>query len=344
MFVRIFTDFFVSLQIEFHVSTMSNLDTIKLPIANEWQEFETMFSAVFESSDALLSAALAYVKQRKGKQIRPILTLLSAKIAGEITQKTHLAATALEVLHTGSLLHDDVVDETHERRGVPSLNSKFDNRTAVLVGDYLLTKSMNCMAQTHHDDLITCFVNLGEEITRGELLQLQNAFKPTAEHAYFETIRRKTAALFATCTLSGAISANATPEHQTALQLFGENLGICFQIKDDIFDYTPQTQVGKPTLNDIREGKFTLPIIHAMKKASENDKNRIFEIAKNADLIEENREFLYQFVEENGGLIYAQQKMEEFRQKAIDCLTIFPDSETKKSLLDVLEFVLERKH
>lgn len=323
-------------------TSMPTLNDIKQPIAAEWDTFDALFSSVFQSTDTLLNAALRYVHQRRGKQIRPILTLLAAKTIGCINQATHMAATALEVLHTASLLHDDVVDAADERRGMPSVNRQFDNRTAVLVGDYLLTKSMDCIAQTNNHDLLQCLVTLSKEITRGELLQLQYAYQQTTEEHYYEIIRRKTAILFAICMQAGAISAGATPEQCAKLYAFGENLGICFQIKDDIFDYTPQAQVGKPTLNDLREGKFTLPIIHAMEQVGKTTSAHIVEMAKNNDLIDKNKDFLYDFVAQNDGIEYARQQMEVYRSKAMDCLADFADSTEKKSLCDILDFVLQR--
>lgn len=327
---------------DFFEQSMPNLNDIKQPIAAEWNAFEAQFSSIFQSADTLLDTVLRYVHQRQGKQIRPILTLLAAKLTGTISQSTHLAATAMEVLHTASLLHDDVVDAADERRGMPSANNRFDNRTAILVGDYLLTKSMDCIEQTHNDKLLQCLVVLGKEIARGELLQLQYAYRQPTEVHYYEIIRRKTAVLFAICMQAGAISAGASSEQAEKLYAFGENLGICFQIKDDIFDYTPQAKVGKPTLNDLREGKFTLPVIHAMEQASEAEAARIVEIAKNGDLIEKNSDFLYQFVAQNGGIAYAQQQMAAYRRKALDCLADFADSTEKKSLCDILDFVLQR--
>lgn len=323
---------------------MADLNEIRKPIAAEWRKFETLFGSVFQSRDTLLQTALDHVAQRKGKQIRPTLTLLAAQAAGGINASTHLAAAAFEVLHTASLLHDDVVDCTDERRGRPSVNARFGNQTAILVGDYLLTKSMELMVQTESLNLVQCLVELGKETTRGELLQLQNAYQPAAEPVYYETIRRKTAALFANCALAGALSVGATPQQAEALRGFGENLGICFQIKDDIFDYTPQAHIGKPTLNDIREGKFTLPLIHAMQRAPEAEAKRIVEMTKNADEMAENSIFIHQFAEQYGGIGYAHGKMEGFRQKSLDCLAVFADSDTKQSLRRLLDFALEREN
>ncbi len=323
---------------------MVELNEIRKPIANEWHTFETLFETAFQSHDTLLQSALSHVMRRKGKQIRPTLTLLAAQLAGNINARTHLAAAALEVLHTASLLHDDVVDCTNERRGCSSVNAQFGNKTAILVGDYLLTKAMELMVRTDALNLVKCLAELGKEITRGELLQLQNAYQPADETVYYETIRRKTAALFACCTLTGALSVGATPQQVEALHHFGEHFGICFQIKDDIFDYTPQAHIGKPTLNDLREGKFTLPLIYAMRQAPETETKRIVEMAKNADEIDQNKTFVQQFVAQYGGIAYAHQKMNEFRQKSLDYLAIFDDSDTKQSLCQLLDFALEREN
>lgn len=323
---------------------MADLDEIRKPIANEWHDFETVFDTAFQSPDPLLQSAMRHIAQHKGKQVRPTLTLLAAKMAGEINRKTHLAAASFEVLHTASLLHDDVVDCTDKRRGILSVNARFGNQTAVLVGDYLLTQSMEFMVQSASLELVQCLVDLGKEVTRGELLQLQSAYQPAGESVYYETIRRKTAALFANCALAGALSAGATQEQAEALRAFGENLGICFQIKDDIFDYTPQARIGKPTLNDIREGKFTLPLIHAIDNAPETEAKRIVEMVKNADENAENSMFIHQFVEQFHGIAYAYEKMNVFRRKSLDCITIFEDSEAKQSLQRLLDFVLERNN
>jgi octaprenyl-diphosphate synthase len=323
---------------------MADLNEIRKPLADEWQRFEALLDTAFDSPDALLQSALNHVAKSKGKQLRPTLTLLSAQVAGQINARTHLAAASFEVLHTASLLHDDVVDCTDQRRGLPSVNARYGNQTAVLVGDYLLTKSMGFMSRTESMDLMRCLVELGKDTTRGELLQQQNAFTLADESVYYEIIRLKTASLFAHCALAGALSAGATPEKVDALQHFGENLGICFQIKDDIFDYTPQANIGKPTLNDLREGKFTLPIIQAIKNADETAKKRIVDIAKNADEIAKNGTWVQQFVLQNGGIDYANEKMDYFRAKALDCLAIFPENNARNALAALLDFALERNN
>jgi len=322
---------------------MNEVELIKAPIIENLEKFEALFATAFDTSDNLLGSVFNHLQQRKGKQIRPILVLLSAKLCGKINEKTYLVAVAFEMLHTASLIHDDVVDNTFERRRQPSVNALFNNKTAVLVGDYLLTTSMDFMARAHDFELTNCLVELGKEITVGELLQLQNAYKEANENNYYDIIRKKTAILFALCMEGGAISTKGSEEQKRTLRAFGENLGICFQIKDDIFDYTAKADIGKPIFNDIREGKITLPLIHALTKASENERKTISEIIKSGDLIDKNISFLDELVKRHQGIEYAQKKMEEFRTKACNCLNNFADNDVKKALLATLDYVLVRE-
>ena len=322
---------------------MNQVELIKAPISKELKQFEALFATAFNVSDNLLGSVLTHLQQRKGKQIRPILVLLAAKLCGKINQNSHYVAAAFEMLHTASLIHDDVVDNTFERRRQPSVNALFNNKTAVLVGDYLLTTSMDFMARAQNLELTNCLVELGKEITMGELLQLQNAYKEADETNYYTIIRKKTAILFALCMQGGAISTDGTDEQKKALRAFGENLGICFQIKDDIFDYTPKANIGKPTFNDVREGKITLPLIHALTKASENERKTVSEIIKSGDFIDTNIMFLHELVSRYQGIEYAEKQMEEFRIKACNCLNDFTDDDVKKALLATLDYVLVRE-
>ncbi len=285
---------------------MTQIDIIKSPILEELRAFNNIFETAFTASDPLLKSVMHHVKQRSGKQIRPILVILSAKLCGDVTPKTYQVAASFELLHTASLIHDDVVDNFYERRQQPSVNALFDNKTAVLVGDYLLTSSMDYMARTANFQLVNCLVQLGKEVTQGELLQLEKAYKKSTEEDYFEIIRKKTAMLFAVCTEGGAISANATIAQQQALHNFGEKLGICFQIKDDIFDYSPKAKIGKPTLNDIREGKITLPLIHALEQASEAERHKVSEILSTNEFNVDNLSFIHQLVTNYQGHKYAE--------------------------------------
>ncbi len=322
---------------------MNEVELIKAPIIEDLKKFETLFATAFDVSDNLLKSVLSHLQQRKGKQIRPILVFLSAKMCGEITENTYFVAAAFEMLHTASLIHDDVVDNTFERRRQPSVNALFNNKTAVLVGDYLLTSSMEFMSRAQNLELTNCIVELGKEITIGELLQLQNAYKEASETSYYDIIRKKTAILFALCMEGGAISVGGSDEQKKTLRAFGENLGICFQIKDDIFDYTPKADIGKPIFNDIREGKITLPLIHALSKASDSERKTVFEIIKNNDLIDKNLDYLNDLVKRYEGIEYAQKRMEEFRKKASDSLSDFPENDVKKALLATLDYVLVRQ-
>lgn len=322
---------------------MNQVELIKAPITEELKQFEALFATAFNVSNDLLASVLTHLQQRKGKQIRPILVLLSAKLCGEINQNSLYVAAAFEMLHTASLIHDDVIDNTFERRRQPSVNALFNNKTAVLVGDYLLTTSMDFIARTENLKLTKCLVELGKEITVGELLQLQNAYKKTTETDYYAIIRKKTAILFALSMQGGAISTGGTDAQQKALRTFGENLGICFQIKDDIFDYTPNADIGKPIFNDIREGKKTLPLIYALNQASETERKTITEIINSGDLNDTNIILLHELVSRYKGIQYAEKKMEEFHQKAHSTLNDFADNDVKKALLATLDYVLVRE-
>ncbi len=322
---------------------MNQVELIKAPITEELKQFEALFATAFNVSNDLLASVLTHLQQRKGKQIRPILVLLSAKLCGEINQNSLYVAAAFEMLHTDSLIHDDVIDNTFERRRQPSVNALFNNKTAVLVGDYLLTTSMDFIARTENLKLTKCLVELGKGITVGELLQLQNAYKKTTETDYYAIIRKKTAILFALSMQGGAISTGGTDAQQKALRTFGENLGICFQIKDDIFDYTPNADIGKPIFNDIREGKKTLPLIYALNQASETERKTVTEIINSGDLNDTNIILLHELVSRYQGIEYAEKQMEEFRIKACNCLNNFADDDVKKALLATLDYVLVRE-
>lgn len=323
---------------------MIQTDSIKQIIGAELDEFNAIFAESFSAPDLLLQKVLQHLHQRKGKQIRPMLVLLSAKLSGQVVDNTHFVAAAFEMLHTASLVHDDVVDNAFERRRQPSVNALFDNRTAVLIGDYLLTTAMSYVTRTRNIQLVDSLVEIGLEMTKGELLQLQLAYCQPTEEEYYNVIRRKTAILFALCTEAGAISAGATKVQSDALRSFGMHLGLCFQIKDDIFDYTRQADIGKPTFNDIREGKITLPLLHALQKATEEEHTEIFKlIDKRENLSEDDLDIIDALVTKYGGIAYASEQMSFFREQALADLQIFPDSDVKSALIDSLNFVLKRK-
>ena len=293
---------------------MSLVDHIKQPILGELEDFNNVFSSAFTGTGGLLNSILKHLHKQKGKQIRPILVLLSAKLCGKVEAATHYAAAAFETLHTASLIHDDVVDNTFQRRSQPSVNALYDNKASVLVGDFLLTISMEFMARARNFDLTDCLVTIGKEIAKGELLQLEMAYQKASEQVYYEVIRKKTAVLFAQSAKAGAISVGASRQEQEALHDFGNYMGICFQIKDDIFDYTPKADIGKPTLNDMREGKITLPLIRTLELASDTERERIYGTIERGKFEEDELNYIVQCIERYKGIDYAIGCMEHYKQ------------------------------
>jgi len=322
---------------------MSLITSIKAPILNELQLFEKTFADSLQSSNLLLSNVNEYIRQRNGKQLRPVLVLLCAKLCGEINQSTIDSAVALELLHTASLIHDDVVDDTFERRGQKSVNAQWSNKIAVLSGDYMFSNAAIYVIRTENLRIIKLFSTLGIQLSDGELLQLANTERSKmTEVDYFSVIRKKTALLFSACTEIGAMSVGTDENVQRYLRNYGEYLGICFQLKDDIFDYYENLNIGKPTGNDIRDGKITLPLIYALRNSSEKEKEQILYIINRKDFSEKNVQTILRFAHENGGIAYAEQQMEFYKEKAIAELNNFPDTEIKKSLLMSAEFAAER--
>jgi len=323
---------------------MDLITQLKSPIQKELQVFEQAFANSFRSSNPLLSSVFEYFRKGSSKQLRPILVLLCAKICGNVNQATIAGAVGLELLHTASLIHDDVVDDTFERRGQPSINAKWDNKIAILSGDYIFSNGAFYASKTKNLRILELMSSLGMQLSDGELLQLANTEQSKlSEEDYFSIIRKKTALLFSACSEIGALSVDADEKTQTHLRNYGEYLGICFQLKDDIFDYYENIKIGKPTGNDIRDGKITLPLIYALRNASEKEKQSILEIISRKDFSEQNIQTILHFARENGGIAYAEKQMELYKQKAIDELHIFPDSEEKNALLASVEFVISRK-
>lgn len=322
---------------------MSFITSIKTPILDELQTFEKTFADSLQSSNLLLSNVNEYIRQRNGKQFRPVLVLLCAKLCGEINQSTIDSAVALELLHTASLIHDDVVDDTFERRGQKSVNAQWNNKIAVLSGDYMLSNALFHATKTRKIPILELISNLGLQLSDGELLQLANAERSKmTEEDYFCVIRKKTALLFSACTEIGAMSVGADQSTLKHLRNYGEHLGICFQLKDDIFDYHENLNIGKPTGNDIRDGKITLPLIYALHNSPEKEKEQITDIINRKDFSEKNVQTILRFAHENGGIAYAEAQMEFYKEKAIKELSYFPDTEIKKSLLISADFAAER--
>lgn len=322
---------------------MFNFEEGKKIISKELQEFNERFSLSFFAEDELLHNALQYLMPQKGKQLRPILVILGAKLCGEVNDETHLIAAAYELLHSASLIHDDVIDNSMQRRNKPSLNKIFDNKTSVLVGDYMMTKSFNYIYQSHNMEQIGLLQKLSIDIIRGELLQQQYSRSIPKEEEYYSVIRYKTAALFATCLQSGALSAKATSEQLDLLYKIGENLGMCFQIKDDIFDYSAKASLGKPIFNDITEGKVTLPLLHAVRFADEKEKILVINILNKEEVDLSDKTFIYNLVTKYKGIEYSEQQMKHFCDLALELLASFPNSEYKAFLSSLIAFTADRE-
>ena len=325
---------------------MDTLSLIKQPIETELVDFIDLFNHALNHEDGLLQVVLNHIKQRAGKRMRPILILLMAKNFGKVSRVTQHAAVGLELLHTASLVHDDVVDEAAERRGQASVNADYDNKVAVLVGDYVLSTALLHVSYTHSEMIVRRLAELGRTLSDGEILQLANIQnKEVTEEVYYKIIERKTAALFETCAAIGAESAGATEEQVEAARLFGKNLGIVFQIRDDIFDYyDSEVEIGKPTGNDFAEGKLTLPIIYALNATQDEDMMRLVHKVKAHNVTHEEVETLVRFAKENGGIEYAERRMWDFHaeaQRFIDQYVI--DEYLRTSLQTYLDYVIKRK-
>ena len=322
---------------------MIDIQQILKPVTSEFEQFKTDFSSVLHSEIPLLQSAIEQVLSSNGKHIRPLLLLLTAKACGEPCDTTIDAAVTIEILHTTTLIHDDVVDETKQRRGVPSLNAIYDNRIAVLTGDYILAATVLRAVETGNITIIKRIAQVCHELSEGELMQLDNAQRHSIdEEEYLKMINKKTATLISVCSEIGAISVNASPETVEKCRLFGKYLGYCFQLKDDIFDYFTNTDIGKPTGNDIREGKITLPLIYALTTSPEKENELYLGIIKQQNYNSENIASLISFAKEYGGIEYAEKKILEYKQKAVEIINSFPPSEAQNSLLLLADYFTER--
>jgi octaprenyl-diphosphate synthase len=321
-----------------------SLDTIKAPVAREMEEFEPKFRASMKTKVLLLDKIMNYIVKRKGKQMRPLFVFLSAGTCGIINESTYRAASLIELVHTASLVHDDVVDNSNYRRGFFSVNALWKNKIAVLVGDFLLTRGL-FLALEHKDyDLLSICTAAVKEMSEGELMQMEKArHLDITEEIYYEIIRQKTASLIASCCSIGASSVNSTHEVVDKMKLFGEKVGMAFQIKDDLFDYGDD-EIGKPLGIDIKEKKMTLPLIYALSKASWFEKRRVISIVKNNSENPKKVTEVIEFVKRSGGIDYAKQAMNRYYAEAIDLLAAFPDSTYKNSLRDLVQFTIERKN
>jgi octaprenyl-diphosphate synthase len=323
---------------------MSALAGIKKPVEIEMDEFEVYFSRTMRSDIPLLNIILNYVLRRKGKQMRPLLVFLTARLNGEIAESTYIAATCIELLHTASLVHDDVVDDAHERRGSLSINALWNSKIAVLLGDYLLSTGMHICVEKSRYDMLEIISEAVKSMAEGELLQLQKARKLNIkEEDYYKIIISKTAALLSACTACGARSVSEDTETIQLMKDFGENIGIAFQIRDDILDYEGTGLTGKTVGNDIKEKKITLPLIHALEQSANSKKRHIINIVKSRKKTRTEIGEVISFVIDYGGLEYAELKMNQYRDKALAILDSYPESEVKESLREFVHYTTSRK-
>jgi len=306
--------------------------------------FENKFKDSLKSNVSLLDRIMHYIIKRKGKQMRPMFVFLTAKLFGKFEENTYRAASMIELLHTATLVHDDVIDEADFRRGYFSINALWKNKIAVLVGDFLLSRGLLLAVKHEEFELLKIMSTAVQDMSEGELLQIEKARKlDITEKVYFDIIRKKTATLIAACCASGANSVGEDKNTVETMRLFGEKAGIAFQIKDDLFDYTQSTFIGKPTGIDIREQKMTLPLIYTLNNVSKKEKNNIINIVKNHHENDKKVAELIELVKENGGLNYAKNVMIEYRDEALEILNQFDDNEARRSLELLLNYVVNRK-
>ena len=325
--------------------TKDFLSVIRRPIAAELQQFVGLFDATLQHSDGLLGRALTHIRQRGGKRMRPMLILLMARAYGRVNDVTQHAGVGLELLHTASLVHDDVVDESAERRGQASVNATYDNKVAVLVGDYLLSTALLHVSYTANERIVQYLAELGRTLAAGEILQLQNIGRDElSEQSYYDVIRQKTAALFEACAAIGALSAGATAEQERQAALFGRRLGMIFQIRDDIFDYYDQAAIGKPTGNDMLEGKLTLPALHALLTTPDDGMLRVARRVKQGTVTPGEIAALVDFTKQHGGIDYAEQRMQQLRSQCLDFIAAsVTDSDIAAALTAYVDFVIQRQ-
>ena len=327
------------------------MNTLRQSIQSEFLQFDQAFSAALSSDNHLIDNILDYIHTKRGKQLRPVLVLLSAAICKGVTDKTINTAVSLELLHTASLIHDDVVDNSPMRRGVKSIHEQWNNKIAILVGDFLLAKVISLLTEIRNTSILSIVSEVGAALSSGELIQMHDGESMwITEEQYLRVIQHKTAHLFAACCEAGAVSSGATAKQSHALKNFGMYLGLCFQLKDDVFDYSDVEDLGKPTMNDLRDGKATLPIIISLQRASKEEATYIKKLAEDLtnqsphiNLFEAEQE-IRSFVLRYDGIRYAYQIMEKYRKKALDALASFPDNKYKESLTTLLDYAIQRMH
>jgi len=326
------------------VSKLS-LKEISSPIKSELERFDGIFKEALRSNVGLVDLVARYIIRQKGKKIRPLLVLLSAKLSGGVTDRTYRGASLVELLHTATLIHDDVVDDADKRRGMWSINALFKNKVAVLMGDYLLSRGLMISVDGKDYDFLGVTTNAVKRMSEGELLQIQKTRKlDIDEETYFKVISDKTASLLETCCSIGAMSTTENKDYIEAMKNFGHSLGMSFQIRDDILDYEGKSKlIGKPVGGDIKEKKITLPLIYSLNNVPKNEASRIRKILKNGNDKTKVKEVM-KFVQENNGIDYALTVAKKYSDMAKDALNIFPDSEIKLSMSALVDFVTDRKN
>ena len=324
---------------------MSSLSQITKPVKQELEEFHSIFKQAMRSNVGLVDLVARYIIRQKGKKVRPLLVLLSAKISGGVTDRSYRGATLVELLHTATLIHDDVVDNADKRRGMWSINALFKNKIAVLMGDYLLSRGLMISVDGKDYDFLGVTTDAVKRMSEGELLQIQKTRKlDIDEETYFKVISDKTASLLETCCTIGAMSTTDNKDYIEAMRNYGHSLGMAFQIRDDILDYEGSSSlIGKPVGGDIKEKKITLPLIYSLNNVSPNEAARIRKVLKNGNDKIKVKEVM-QFVKENKGVDYALTIAEKYSNQAINSLNVFPDSETKSSMKELIDFVTKRKN
>ncbi|MBI9072852.1 MAG: polyprenyl synthetase family protein [Melioribacteraceae bacterium] len=322
---------------------VENLNKINDSVKDELSEFNKKFRESLKSNISIVDLVTKYILKQKGKKVRPLLVLLAANLSGGITERSYRGATLVELLHTATLVHDDVVDSADKRRGLPSINSIWKNKISVLMGDYLLSRGLMISVDGEDFDFLKVMTLTVKRMSEGELLQISKTRKlDIDEETYFRIVSDKTASLLSTCCEIGALSASDNEEYHKALKDYGENLGIAFQIRDDILDLIGTALFGKSIGGDIKEKKLTLPLISALKNVSKDEADKILKLIKKADK-KDNLNKIIEFIKENGGIEYATEKAKEYASKAKDSLNVFDDSESKQALQDLVDFVLDRK-
>lgn len=322
-----------------------NLKEIASPIQNELDQFDKFFKSLMKTDVALLNLVISYITKKKGKRVRPTLVFLSAQIAGTVSQRSYFGAAMVELLHTATLIHDDVVDMAKERRGLASINAEWNNKIAVLVGDFLLSKGLLVSVDNNEYKFLQSTSTAVRRMSEGELLSIDKSKKIDCdEETYFRIIADKTASLMATCCEIGAMSTSDDANIQKKLKDFGEYSGIAFQLQDDLFDYLSQSfTIGKPVGNDIKEKKITLPLIYSFANSSSSESKKIYSMIKKGNLKKDDINLIIDFAKNKGGIEYTRAKAEQYSQLAKDCLVDFPDSQAKTSLMNFADFVINRK-